>query len=161
MSASPRSAVRAARSCVSASPNWFWNSGFDTSGPSAKDGVLSTASARISSRAPRATPRVTLAIWMAALVTSGIRSGGTSTDGSPPKTTKLSSSGTNAPLATTSWLPVPHSPDTDQVSLISTSLGGSTIMRTGGSRPSSTTQWPTNQWACWQPLANAHRPVTR
>lgn len=104
---------------------------------------------------------VMLAIWMPALASSGILSGATSTDGSLPNATKLSSSATYAPSTTTSWLPVPHSPDTDQVSSISMSLEESSIMRTGGSRPSSTMQWPANQSACWQPLANAHRPVTR
>jgi hypothetical protein len=64
-------------------------------------------------------------------------------------------------LTTKSWLPVPHRPDTDQVSLISTSPGGSTIIRIGGWRPSSTMQWAMNQWLCWQPLANDHCPLTR
>ncbi len=34
-------------------------------------------------------------------------------------------------------------------------------MRIGGMRPSSTKQWATNQSACWQPLANDHRPLAR
>ena len=42
------------------------------------------------------------------------------------------SSGTNAPSSVKSWLPVPHSPDTDHVSMMSTLPAGSTITRSGG-----------------------------
>lgn len=73
----------------------------------------------------------------------------------------VGSSGTKTSSTTKSWLPVPRMPDTDQVSVISTSSRGNTIIRTGGSRPSSTTQCARNQWQWSQPLANDHRPVTR
>ena len=67
-------------------------------------------------------------------------------------------------MTTKSWLPVPHRPDTDQVSLISTSAAGSTIMRIGGWRPSSTMQWAMNQWAVLaaageRPLAGDPEPA--
>ena len=56
-------------------------------------------------------------------------------------------------------IPVPHSPDTVQVSTMSTSLARSTIIRSGGMLPSSTMQWAMNQSACSHPLANAQRPL--
>jgi hypothetical protein len=47
------------------------------------------------------------------------------------------------------------------VSTMSTSVAGTTIIRNGGTLPSSTMQWATNQSACSHPLANAHRPLVR
>ena len=56
---------------------------------------------------------------------------------------------------------MPRIPIVDHVSTISTSAAGSTIIRSGGIRPSSTMQWARNHWACRHPLANDHRPLTR
>lgn len=56
---------------------------------------------------------------------------------------KVDSDATNTSLTTKAWLPVPHSPETSHVSLSSTSMRGSTIMRNGGSRPSATGHWAT------------------
>ena len=85
---------------------------------------------------------------------------GTSTHGRS-QSRNVCSAGTKTSLTTKSWLPVPHRPDTDQVSLISTSLGAqqhhphgrhaAVVHHAVGDEPV----------ACWQPLANDHCPVTR
>ena len=68
-----------------------------------------------------------------------------------------------------SWLPVPHSPLTCQVSITSTSLAGKSISRMSGMPPSSTrmspsssTRHPPISQSLWStPVVNGHRPVTR
>jgi hypothetical protein len=54
----------------------------------------------------------------------------------PPssKTANVREAGTNVSSIVTSWLPVPHSPDTIHVSIISISAAGSTIIRIGARR---------------------------
>ena len=55
-----------------------------------------------------------------------------------------------------SWLPVPRSPDTVQVSMISASARGKAApCAPAADPPSCTTQPPISQSQCWQPLANA------
>ena len=87
----------------------------------------------------------------------------------PMKMSMLSSSATRRFSTAISWLPVPRSPLTDQVSRIFTASGGNSIARISevpGKRPgrgfpfSVTTQLPMSQLLCWHPLANAHRPLT-
>ena len=68
-----------------------------------------------------------------------------------------------------SWLPVPRSPETCQVSWIRTWSAGASISLTSGIPPGSvrvpdssrTTQPPISQSQCSQPLANGQRPLTR
>ena len=59
------------------------------------------------------------------------------------------------------WLPVPHRPDTVQVSSITTCSGASTAIRICGT-PSTTPsmQLPNSQSACSHPLAKLQRPLT-
>ena len=85
----------------------------------------------MSSSAPWAIPTATPARLSAEYDSSGTRCSGPSMHASPSRT-KDRSAGTKTSLTTKSWLPVPARPDTDQVSLISTSEGGRTIIRTGG-----------------------------
>jgi hypothetical protein len=56
---------------------------------------------------------------------------------------------------------VPHSPETDQVSSILIWSGENTTVRSWGPPPASSMQLPNSHWQSSQPLANAHRPLTR
>jgi hypothetical protein len=56
---------------------------------------------------------------------------------------------------------VPHNPDTDQVSSILIWSGKNSIVRSRSMPPWSSMQLPNSHWQSWQPLANAHRPLTR
>ena len=77
--------------------------------------------------------------------------------------------GTNTSCTATSWLPVPRSPPTVQVSMISHWLAGSSMKRISGppdgavrGLPSScTTDHRTIQVASSQPLTSDQRPVKR
>jgi len=68
-----------------------------------------------------------------------------------------------------SWLPVPHSPFTVQVSITSTSEAGNSISRISGMPPSSTrmspwssTRQPPISQSLWStPEVKGQRPVTR
>jgi len=83
-------------------------------------------------------------------------------------TASVRCSGTNCSFTSTSLLPVPRNPETFQVSMISASEAGKSIMRASGAPlgssrglPSSRmTQPPMSQAQCWQPLAKGQRPET-
>ena len=84
-----------------------------------------------------------------------------STRGEAPITAAERDTGTDRPSTAMSWLPVAHSPDTVQVSTISTSSRGNSTSRGSTGRPSSSVrQPPISQSQNGLPLANAQRPVT-
>ena len=92
----------------------------------------------------------------------GMRTIGSSMHGSSRSGTNVRSAGTTTSSTWKWWLPVPHSPETCQVSSISTWSRANTAPRSCGT-PSTipSTQFAKNQAACSHPLANPHRPVTR
>ena len=91
----------------------------------------------------------------------GNRNSGMSMHGGDSMVGKVRSAGTSTASAAKWWLPVPHSPDTVHVSSISTSAGAKTTIRSRCCPSTCSTQLPNSQAECSQPLANAHRPLTR
>jgi hypothetical protein len=70
-------------------------------------------------------------------------------------------SGTNTSSTEKSWLPVPFSAPTCQLSCNFTAARGNTKMRGWGGSSLATKALPANHSACSQPLANCQRPVRR
>lgn len=83
----------------------------------------------------------------------------------PDSSEKLRSAGTNTSSTTKSWLPVPRRPLVSQVSMMRISDTWNSMQRTSGAPLGKTSPLtsvpPMHQVECWQPLANAQRPLAR
>ena len=116
-------------------------------------GTFPPASSISSSIAAAAMPSATAQIASASSPNTGNAYSGPSWRGRSLSSEAERSAGTLTPDARMSWLPVPRSPDTDQVSITSTSAAPNSISRTSGAplssrrtpSPSATRQPPISQ----------------